>query len=103
MSQPNQSALFEKPGINTSHWAEDVCANRHKGAANSVKANPSPERKESDRKKILRLLKEHIALDIHQFEILMGKSAHCFSGRLTELKKAGLIVDGEDGKWRLKA
>jgi hypothetical protein len=103
MSQPNLSLFAPEPFKKPSHWADDITARKHGGNANSVKANPSPERKESDRKKLLRLITEHGALDIHQLEILMGKSAHCFSGRLTELKKAGLIVDGEDGKWRLKA
>ncbi len=71
---------------------EDICANRHGGAETSVAANKTVD-KETDRLKILGLIKQYpiFGYTLDELSMKMGRSPNQLSGRLTELRMRGLI------------
>jgi len=46
---------------------------------------------DGDELRVLRLIEQHGPISSRELEPLMGKPVHCFSGRITELQKSGLV------------
>lgn len=79
----------------------DICFNRHKGNASSIKANPKREAKAKFKAAILDILRRHPRSG-KQIAELLNVQFNAISGRFSELKKEGLIcgtgerVDGSE-------
>lgn len=69
----------------------DVCANRHRGAAESVAANPSQQSKQLARKRILEALSASNGLICQALENQLGMAHESCSARCSELLRAGEI------------
>jgi len=80
----------------------DICANKHQGNAQSVKANPSAEFKATLRERVRIFI---AACDFHgatvkEIAATFGKPMHAISGRVSELKAenkvwhSGRVRDG---------
>lgn len=73
----------------------DICKNKHKGNRNSIAANlralPTKQRVKD---LILNILADHPeGLICHEIAEILGKPLNTFSGRLSDLKAEGLIVE----------
>lgn len=69
----------------------DVCANRHRGNAESRAANPTREAKAQSHELILAELRLRGPMTSVELAAAMGTRVNCISGRLSELKAAGRI------------
>lgn len=68
----------------------DVCANRHKGNAESVAANPSAAHKRATHERILALMGTR-RMTSKEIASEMGLPLNCLSGRLSEMVAMGMI------------
>ena len=76
----------------------DICQNRHKGNTNSARVNPSAAFKKRDRAKVYEIIKRSFGITSKEIAELMHRRLNCISGRISELKQAGLVVvDGRRG------
>jgi len=82
----------------------DVCRNRHLGNPQSVVANPSMGRKRRDKAWVFEIIGSSKGVTSKEIALRMGRRLNCISGRISELKKEGLVrVDGtRDGCGILK-
>ena len=71
---------------------DDICQNRHKGNANSARVNPSAAFKKRDRAKVYEIIKSSFGITSKEIAELMHRRLNCISGRISELKQAGLVV-----------
>lgn len=70
----------------------DICANRHRGNANSITANERKRAsKDLDRERIVALLRRDPGLTCDDAEERLGLSHQTCSARFSELKRAGAI------------
>lgn len=71
---------------------QDICAGRHGGAETSVEANKAV-RKEKDRELIYGYIQEarHYGHTLDELSVLLDRPPNAISGRLTELRVAGMI------------
>jgi len=78
---------------------DDICRNRHSGNANSIRVNPSAAFKKRDRSKVYETIKRcGTGITSKEIAKLMDRRLNCISGRISELKQAGLVkVDGRRG------
>ena len=70
----------------------DICQNRHKGNANSVRVNPSAAFKKWDRAKVYEIINNSFGITSKEIAKLMDRRLNCISGRISELKQDGLVV-----------
>lgn len=70
----------------------DICAGKHGGNPNSAAANPTDEAKGNMRSRIVEAIRSHGRLSLEQLCDLFAKSPNALSGRLSELKRDGVIV-----------
>jgi predicted ArsR family transcriptional regulator len=78
-------------------WSRDITANRHRNNPQSIAANQATN-KARDRKRILEHLETVKDATCEEVSIATGISYQTASGRMSELKAAGLIVPGEKRK-----
>src|SRR3954466_11359493 len=69
--------------------ASDICANRHRGNAESVQANPGALSKAERRALVLRTIAKHGShgATCDEIAVELKTTPNCVSGRLTELRK----------------
>ena len=70
----------------------DVCVARHKGNAQSIKANPSASIKTRDRDAVHGLIVAANGVTSKEIAEAMGKGLNCISGRISELKRSQKIA-----------
>ena len=76
----------------------DICQNRHKGNVNSIRVNPSPKFKERDRVRVYEVIQHNEkhwpgeGSTSKEIASKMNRRLNCISGRISELKQAGLVV-----------
>tara|TARA_B100000686_G_scaffold354426_1_gene464605 strand:- start:3031 stop:3387 length:357 start_codon:yes stop_codon:yes gene_type:complete len=69
----------------------DICANRHNGNAESINADPAESIKTRSRREVFRLINQHDGITSKEIAKQMGRRLNCISGRISELKKQGLV------------
>ena len=72
--------------------ADDICFNKHGGNAQSLTANQMVD-KDNDRALVLKFITEHKTAHSKQVARYLGKQLNQISGRFSELKADGLIVE----------
>lgn len=72
--------------------ADDICFNRHGGNEQSNAANKMAD-KDNDRALVLKFITEHKTAHSKQVARYLGKQLNQISGRFSELKADGLIVE----------
>jgi len=76
----------------------DICQERHRSNSESTAANPSSVVKQRDRRRVYELLKHNEKYwpgegsTSKEIASKMGRKLHCISGRISELKQAGLVI-----------
>ena len=74
----------------------DICRNRHRGADTSVLAHARVQ-KQRDRDEVLSILRREPAT-LDEVARRLDRQVNTISGRFTELKKAGQIIDTGERK-----
>ena len=74
---------------------KDICANRHKGNAESVAANPQGFRKRTSRNDVWVACHRSAGATCRELADEWGVGMNQISGRFSELKKAGMIYRGK--------
>lgn len=76
----------------------DICQNRHQGNSESMAANPPSTIKLRDRTRVYELLKHNEKFwpgegsTSKEIALKMDRRLNCISGRISELKQAGLLT-----------
>jgi len=70
----------------------DICQNRHKGNVNSKRVNPTAAFKKRDRTKVYEIIKRSSGITSKEIAEIMHRRLNCISGRISELKQAGLVI-----------
>lgn len=68
----------------------DICSSKHGGNAESVEANGRVDKRQGQRDVIATLT--NARLTSKEIAVRLGKPLNCISGRLSELKMAGVIM-----------
>ena len=70
----------------------DICQNRHQGNSESMAANPASVVKQRDRSKVYEIIKLSSGITSKEIAEQMKRRLNCISGRISELKQAGLVT-----------
>ena len=69
----------------------DICQNRHRDNAESIAVNPAIAVKFTDRSIVYDIIQASKGVTSKEIARQMGRRLNCISGRISELKRAGLI------------
>ena len=70
----------------------DICQERHRSNSESMAANPSSIIKQRDRMRVNEIIKRSRGITSKEIAEQMNRRLNCISGRISELKQAGLVM-----------
>lgn len=71
---------------------DDICSNRHQGNEHSERVNPSSRSKRRAQLAVFEIIRQRGGATLKEIAAELDTLPNCISGRITELKKAGVVI-----------